>query len=136
MANANQSFDDRIGDCMSEELPDAAESEFSPAWRTVSFGAGCMSVGAIFFVAGMMFLPILVALNAEVRADPFALADERSATVRTTEYPVLGCVLVILVGAMLWLAGLCLGCLVPPEAGVRPMAAAALVLWLAMLVSM
>jgi hypothetical protein len=95
-----------------------------------------MSVGAICLFGGMMILPIMAVPNAQLRGDRFALADHRGVTLFLTEYLILGCVLVVLFGATLWLAGLGLGCLAPAESGARPMAAAAMVLWLAFLVAM
>jgi hypothetical protein len=133
---SNASFGDRIGDLVPKEFADPVGPDFSPAWRTVSFGTGCMSVGAICLFAGTMILPILTVPNAQLRGDRFAVADHRGATLFLTEYLILACVLVVLFGAMLWLAGLCLGCLAPAESGARPMAAAAMVLWLAFLVAM
>jgi len=119
-----------------EEYAEPASPDFAPAWRTVSFGTGCMSVGAMCLFAGMMILPIMTVPNAQVRGDRFALADHRGATLLLTEYMILGCLLVVLFGAMLWLAGLGLACLAPAESGARPFAAAAMVLWLAFLVAM
>jgi hypothetical protein len=133
---ANGSCDNPIGDLVPKDNADPVGPEFSPAWRTVSFGAGCMSVGAMCLFAGMMILPIMAILNAQIRSDQFALADQRGVTLLLTEYLILGCVLVVLFGATLWLAGLCLGCLAPAESGARPMAAGAMVLWLAFLIAM
>ena len=121
---------------MPEEHTDPVSPDFASAWRTVSFGTGCMSVGAMCLFAGTMILPIMAVFNAQLRGDRFALADHRGVTLLLTEYLILGCLLVVLLGAMLWLAGLALGCLAPAESGARPMAAAAMVLWLAFLVAM
>src|SRR5450755_1883306 len=124
-AKASESCHEGIGDFMSEEHADAVGPDFSPAWRTVSFGTSCLSIGAILLFAGMMVLPIMAAFNAKVRGDPFAaVGDQRPVTLWLTEFLILGCLLIVLFGAMLWLAGLCLSCLTPPESGARPMAVA------------
>lgn len=101
---------------------------FPPAWRTVSFGTFCLSVGAIFLLLGTLAFSTLVVFNSQLHNAPSVEGLENHAR-QLPSLSIIGCLLVLLTGAMIWLAGLSLLCLVPPETGARPLAWSAVVCW-------
>ncbi len=106
---------------MPPESAPQAVATFPKAWRSVSFGTMCLSVGALVTFAGMLLLPALVFLEVQ-------LINDR-AGMTFIAIPKLTCLLVVIVGYALILMGTCLCCVAPAESGARPMAAA-VIAWL------
>lgn len=113
--------------------PDPAV-EFPSAWRTVSFGGLCMSAGAIVILLGVLAFSAVIAVNNHLTTVP--VVDGISHQSRfVPPVTVVGCLLVLFTGGMMWLAGLCLLCVAPADSGARPLAWTAAVCWLLFLVT-
>lgn len=113
--------------------PENSAPAFPPAWRTVSFAAVCLSVGAVLFFVGVVLVSLLVACNIQIGSAPRIEGMET----RELELPsilIVSALLVFFTGAMVWLAGLCMLCVAPPDSGARPVAAAAALAWFLFLV--
>ena len=108
-------------------------ASFPPAWRTVSFGTVCLSMGAILFVVGLFGLSVLVVLNAQLFHAPRVEGMENRDRMLPVFFLAAGFI-VLLGGAMLVSASLCLFCVAPAESGTRPIAGGALACWLLFLI--
>jgi hypothetical protein len=114
------------------QLP-APTTTFPQAWRTVSFGTVCLSAGAVLFVAGFVIVSLLIACNIQLRNEP-RIEGMESSEQELPSILIVSSLLVFVTGAMVWLAGLCMLCVAPPESGARWLAASAAACWFLFLV--
>jgi hypothetical protein len=87
----------------------------------------------VLFVGGTIIVSLLVACNIQVATAPRIEGLETPDRELPSILIVSG-MLVYFTGAMLWLAGLCMWCVAPPESGTRPIAAGAALCWFLFLV--
>ncbi len=121
---------------MSADSPAAGSQSmppFPPAWRSVSFGANLLMAGTLVFVAGLLALAVLVMLNSQLFSQPRVEGMEnRDRTLPA--FLLAAAFLVLMGGALLVQASLCLFCLAPSESSTRTFALASAVCWLLFLV--
>jgi hypothetical protein len=112
------------------QVPNSAvAANFPIAWRSVSFATVCLSLGASLVLMGVVGLSVLMVLNVRVSIEPRIEGVETRDQLLPAAFFGIAFVF-LLAGVALWLAALCLCCVVPAETGARPLAAAAAVCWL------
>lgn len=115
--------------------PESPAPSFPTSWRTVSFGTVCLSAGAVVLLLGVLAFSVVIAMNTQLWNAPTVEGISNRAR-HVPPLTVVGCLLVLFTGTMMWLAGLCLFCVVPVDSGARPVAWAAVISWFLFLVTM